>query len=104
MTNDSTAFDLFADPTRRAILDALVDGPKSVRMLTDLVDVSQSAVSQHLKKLRTGRLVTCRAEGASNVYSFDPAGLAPIREMLDRYWGAALTEFERIANEEGDVS
>lgn len=104
MTNDSLALDLLADPTRRVILDALADGPKSVRALTEISGVSQPAVSQHLKKLRAARLVTCRPEGASNIYRFDPAGLAPVRERLDRYWSAALDGFERLANEEGDPS
>ena len=102
MTDGSLALDLLADPTRRVILNALTEGPKSVRALTEASGVSQPAVSQHLKKLRAARLVTSRPAGASNIYSFDPAGLAPVRELLDRYWTAALSGFERLAQEEGN--
>lgn len=104
MANDSLALELLADPTRRVLLDALAEGPKSVRALTEASGVSQPAVSQHLKKLRAARLVTSTPEGASNIYRFDPAGLASVREMLDRYWNAALAGFEELANEEGDTA
>lgn len=98
MTNDMIALTLLSDPTRRGILDALAERPCNVRQLTDIIGVSQPAVSQHLSKLKAAQLVSVEAKGASNVYSFDPAGLAPIREMLDRYWGAALTNYARLAN------
>lgn len=102
MLNESQAFAALADPTRRAILDRLADGPAHVRVLTEAAGVSQPAVSQHLKKLKAAGLVTATPKGASTVYALDPTGLGPVRAALDRYWNAALDRFRRLAEEEED--
>jgi DNA-binding transcriptional ArsR family regulator len=83
--NDDAAdtFRAVADPTRRAILDALAHGERSVGDLCALFDVTQSAVSQHLKVLRDAGLVHPRQEGRRRLYSLDAA---PLRQVYD--WAA----------------
>lgn len=56
-------FAMLADPTRIRIVLALREDELSVSQLTEVVDRSQAAVSQHLAKLRMARMVTTRQEG-----------------------------------------
>jgi len=74
-----------ADPTRRAILAQLVDGPKPVGKIADHFPVSRPAISQHLKILKDARLVTDEAEGARRMYALDAAGFATLRAYLDQF-------------------
>ncbi len=53
-----TAFGVLGEPSRLAILDHLVDGERPVGELVDLLQVSQPAVSKHLRILRQAGLVT----------------------------------------------
>lgn len=59
---------LIADPTRLRILWALLHGEHSVNLLAEHVGAQPSAVSQHLAKLRLGRLVRTRREGTKVFY------------------------------------
>ena len=88
-------------PTRRAILEALHDGPRSVRELAELLPVSQPAVSQHLRALREAGLVRVRREGTRRIYSVDGAGLEALRMYVDTFWGDVLAAF-RDGNREGE--
>ncbi len=62
-------FSLLADATRVRIVLALRDEELSVNHLADIVDKSPTAVSQHLAKLRWGRIVKTRQEGTRVFYS-----------------------------------
>lgn len=61
-------FGLLADATRLRIILALRDGERSVGRLAELVGKSPTAVSQHLAKLRWGRIVQARQEGTHMYY------------------------------------
>lgn len=61
-------FRLLADATRIRIVLALMDGERSVNRLADIVDRSPAAVSQHLAKLRWGKIVRVRQEGNRMFY------------------------------------
>lgn len=73
------ALTALGDPTRRRILELLVDGEQSVATLVASLTaerpISQPAVSQHLRRLLVARLVRVRTEGRSRRYALDPAGL-----------------------------
>lgn len=62
---------LVSDPSRLKILWALLHGEHSVGELAKHVDIQQSAVSQHLGKLRLAQLVRARREGNKIYYSTD---------------------------------
>jgi DNA-binding transcriptional ArsR family regulator len=87
-----------SDPTRRAIFEALRDGPMSVSQLAQGQTVSRPAVSQHLKHLQNAGLVQVVAQGTRRIYSIDPKGLFSLREYLDSFWGDALDAFAHYAN------
>lgn len=93
MANAEVALDALGDPTRRRILDLLRGDERSVRELTDALDVSQSAVSQHLRALREAGLVAARPVGARRLYRVDRDGLGEVRAWVDSFWDDILTAF-----------
>jgi len=69
VTLAAEVFSLLSDVTRIKIVLALRDGEMSVNRLADIVDKSPTAVSQHLAKLRWGRMVGSRQDGNRVFYS-----------------------------------
>ena len=91
------ALDALGDPTRRAILELLRDGPRPVGELASALPVSRPAVSQHLAVLKAAGLVADRAAGRRRLYAVDPAGLEALRAYLEGMWGQALADYRRAA-------
>ena len=100
MTNASDLLSALGDPTRQAIVDLLLEGPLPVGELAALLPVSRPAVSQHLKVLKQVGLVVDRQEGTRRVYRVEPAGLAPVRDYLDRFWKKAMVAFAQYAEDQ----
>jgi DNA-binding transcriptional ArsR family regulator len=88
------------DPTRRAIFERLVEGPRAVGELAEELPVSRPAVSQHLKVLKSAGLVVDRQAGKHRIYQVDPGGLAVLRAELDRFWNSTLTAFKAAVENE----
>ena len=66
-------FRAFSDTSRVRIMSALLDGEKNVGKLAELVGISESAVSHHMRGLRQTRIVTARRDGKEVYYSItDP--------------------------------
>jgi DNA-binding transcriptional ArsR family regulator len=95
MANAAEVLTALHDPTRRRVLELLRDGERSVREITDEADVTQSAVSQHLKVLREARLVAVRPAGTRRLYRVDTTGLSEVRAWVDSFWDDALDAFVR---------
>jgi DNA-binding transcriptional ArsR family regulator len=91
------ALDALGDPTRRAILELLRDGPRPVGELAKALPVSRPAVSQHLAVLKAAGLVADRAAGRRRLYAVDPAGLDALRAYLEGLWGQALASYRQTA-------
>ena len=100
VANEAPIFAALGDPTRRAVLERLRTGPRSVGEIVATLPVSQSAVSQHLRVLREAGLVTDRREGTRRLYQVDLEGLTALRAYVDEYWDEALAAFQRYAEEE----
>ena len=64
-------FAAMGDPSRLRIIAALVDGEKNVTAIAEAVQISESAVSHHLRDLRQLRIVKTRKEGRFVYYSLD---------------------------------
>lgn len=86
-------FTALADPTRRSILEALRDRPKTVGELAADQPVSRPAVSQHLKMLELAELVDVEPQGNRRLYSIKRDGLDELREYLDGFWSEALSAY-----------
>ena len=65
----SKIFSLLADPTRMKIVLSLMEGELCVYHICDIVGGKQSAVSQHLRKLKDGKILKCRKESNLVLYS-----------------------------------
>ena len=87
------------DPTRRAIVACLAEGPRAVGELADQLPISRPAVSQALAVLKQAGLVTDRAVGTRRVYRLSPEGLGALRDQLETYWSRALRGYQEIAEE-----
>jgi DNA-binding transcriptional ArsR family regulator len=106
VTNPNRVFSALHDPTRRAVLERLRDGPRPVGEIARGLPVSRPAVSQHLKVLKEAGLVDDRSEGTRRIYQIDPKGLGAMRAWLDQFWTEALDAFaaevERTAKQKED--
>lgn len=85
MTTEELVFRAIAHPTRRRIICVLADSPLSVKELTGRFDVSQPAISQHLKELREAGLVASERNGLEQRYRLTPQPLRYVIQWSDRY-------------------
>ena len=87
----STLFAALADPTRRAILARLADGPATVTELAAPFPVSGPAISKQLKVLERAGLIERGREAQWRPCTLDPAPLQQVAEWADgyrRFWDA----------------
>lgn len=103
MTNATALLDAIGEPTRRAILERLVDRPAAVSDLASDLPITRSAVSQHLQILKSVGLVTDRAVGTRRIYAVDPEALAVIRAYFDAFWTRSLAAFRDAAEQPEDT-
>jgi DNA-binding transcriptional ArsR family regulator len=97
-------FDALGDPNRRAIVELLRTGDRSVSELAEQLPrrISRPAVSRHLRLLKQAGLVTDRAEGTRRVYRLDDQGIEAVREYLEHVWGEAAARFRLLAENTSD--
>jgi DNA-binding transcriptional ArsR family regulator len=96
------SFEVVAEPARRALLDALVDGPRSVGELVAATGMSQPNTSRHLRILREQRFVAVRADGRRRLYGLRPERLAELDRWLTPYrelWRTSLDALEATLDE-----
>ena len=74
-----------ADPTRRRIVELLVEGEQSAGELASHFETSRPGVSRHLRVLREQGLVHARDDGRRRLYSLDLQPLVELDEWLERY-------------------
>ena len=75
--------DALGDPTRRAIVQRLLEGPTPVGKLAGRFPVSRPAISQHLRVLKDAGLVVDQAAGNRRIYRLDPRGFDSLREYFE---------------------
>jgi DNA-binding transcriptional ArsR family regulator len=75
-------FDAIAQPKRREILTLLAGGERSAGEVASRFAVTQPAISQHLKVLKTSGLVNERRDGTKRLYSVRPEGFGDLHEFL----------------------
>lgn len=74
-----------SDPSRRAVLEALREGPATATELAALLPIARPGTSRHLRVLREAGLVDVRQEAQFRIYSLRPEPLAELDQWLDRY-------------------
>ena len=103
MANVDTIMRALADPTRRAVFERIMRGGESnVADLTRASGVTQGAVSQHLKSLKSAGLVAERPQGRNVFYRARPEGLAPLFDWLshyDAFWRDRFSDLRSLLKE-----
>lgn len=89
-------FTALAEPNRRRLLEAIRQEPCTVSMLVTRSDLSQPAVSKHLKHLREANLVVVKPDGQKRWYSLNPNPLEEMEEFLEPYRQLFLTRLDAL--------
>jgi len=96
LTNLDAAFSALADPTRRAILARLTLGEATVMELVEPFDMTQPAISRHLKVLEGAGLIVRRVEGTKRPCRLAPAAVAEIDQYLAMLREALAKNYNRL--------
>jgi DNA-binding transcriptional ArsR family regulator len=96
MPNLDTAFSALADPTRRAILARLASGEATVMELAEPFEITQPAISRHLKVLEGAGLITRRIQGTRRPCRLAPDGVAEIDQWLAMLRDALAKNYGRL--------
>lgn len=99
----SELFAVLADDTRRQILGLLAEDDLSVNELVEAFDVSQPAISRHLRVLREAGLVRVHRAGRRRIYRIDGRRLTEFDEWLApyrRFWANHLDALEEQLDRE----
>jgi len=97
------AFDVLSDEVRRRLLELLASEDRTAGEVSRIVErefeISQPAVSRHLRVLREAGFVTSRAVGARRLYSLQPAALDEIDATVTRYRALWAQRLDALATE-----
>ena len=95
-------FHALGDPTRRAMLDRLVDGPMSVSHLAQPLGITLTAVGQHLQILEEVGLVHTEKLGRVRTCRLDPRGFRALEQWISGHrtgWERKLDRLGQFLDE-----
>ena len=98
----SATFAALADPTRRAILARLTDGPATVKELSEPFDISGPAISKHLRVLEKAGLITRGREAQWRPCQLDATPLKEVAvwtEQFRRHWEKQFQALDQLLEE-----
>ena len=98
MSRVESSFAIIAEPNRRAILSFLLTAERSVGEIEGELQLSQPAVSKHLRVLRDAGFVESRIEAQRRLYRLCPEPLKEVDEWLDpfrRFWSRHVDALEK---------
>jgi DNA-binding transcriptional ArsR family regulator len=98
----SATFAALADPTRRAILARLTEGPATVKELSEPFDISGPAISKHLRVLEKAGLITRGREAQWRPCQLDATPLKEVTVWADnyrRFWDASYERLDALLTE-----
>jgi DNA-binding transcriptional ArsR family regulator len=98
MSNLDAAFSALADPTRRAILARLALGEATVMELAKPFEMTQPAISRHLKVLEGAGLILRRVEGTKRPCRLAPSAIAEIDQWLAMLRQTLTANYNRLDN------
>ena len=96
MQDLDASFSALADPTRRAILARLARGEATVNELAAPFEITQPAISQHLKVLEDAGLIVRRVEGTKRPRRLAKAGIEAMDQWLAMLRRALETNYDRL--------
>jgi DNA-binding transcriptional ArsR family regulator len=101
--NLNAAFSALSDPTRRAILARLANGEATVMELAKPFEMTQPAISRHLKVLEGAGLIVRRIEGTKRPCRLAKAGIDAIDQWLARLREALAKNYDRLDEVLADI-
>ena len=90
-------FDALGDPNRRAIVELLGTGERSVQEIADVLPISRPAVSRHLRLLKRAGLVVEKPRGTRRIYQLHDQGIEAVQAYVQSVWGEAAARFRLVA-------
>jgi DNA-binding transcriptional ArsR family regulator len=90
-------FDALGDANRRAIVELLGVGERSVQEIADVLPISRPAVSRHLRLLKRAGLVVEKPQGTRRIYQLHDEGVAAVQAYVERVWGESAARFRIVA-------
>ena len=90
------AFFALSDPTRRAILARLALGEATVMELAEPFEMTQPAISRHLRVLEEAGLIARRVEGATRPCRLQESGMEGVEEWLSSLRKALARNYQRL--------
>lgn len=89
-------FAALADPTRRAILARLASGEATVTELAEPFEISQPAISKHLKVLERAGLISVDIDAQRRPRKLEPRRLAEAVDWIERYRKVFEQNYQRL--------
>ena len=94
---DGDPFDALGDSNRRAIVELLGSGGRTVGEIADRLPISRPAVSRHLRLLKQAGLVIDEPRGTRRIYQLQARGVEAVEAYLRDVWGDAASRFKLLA-------
>jgi DNA-binding transcriptional ArsR family regulator len=91
-------FHALGDPSRRAIMEKLSEGPISVSRLAEPLNISLAAVVQHLQVLEESGLVQTEKVGRVRTCRIEPAGLSALEQWIGDRRSMWEHRFDRLGD------
>ncbi len=96
---DQPVFRALADPTRRAIIAMLSDGPRPIADIAAEFDMTRPAIAKHLAILKEGGVISVEAQGRERINRLNPQALKTAADWLntfDRFWDDRLAALKSL--------
>ncbi|MBI2425897.1 MAG: helix-turn-helix transcriptional regulator [Candidatus Hydrogenedentes bacterium] len=100
-------FQAIADPTRRSMLQLLLEEPSTVGVLAEQFSVSRQAISLHVRVLEECGAIAVENQGRERVCRLEPATLAKVSAWLDPFvvlWDQRFDQLEDFLNKQEEES
>lgn len=96
-------FDALGDSNRRAIVELLGSGGRTVGEIASSLPISRPAVSRHLRLLKQAGLVIDEPRGTRRIYQLQARGVEAVQAYLLEVWGDAARRFKLLADNAASV-
>ena len=97
-----TTFAALSDPTRRALIERLSQGPSTVHGLTEPFALSQQMISKHIANLVRARIVIKTKRGRESVCTLRPAAIKTVGDWAfsyRRFWEESFDKLDALVNQ-----
>jgi len=96
VSNPDAVLKALADPRRRHMLKLVQTSEIAAGQIAVHFNMTQQAVSLHLKTLERAGLLNERRDGTRHMYSLRPEGLDTVRDVLAELWPDALSRLKQV--------